>query len=325
MNDQVPTSATLGIDTNGTSFAVQLMLELVVPTFVLDANGRVLIWNNALAKLTGIPTEQVVGTSDHWRGFYRSKRPCLADLVLSGDFNIGELYTEVVSTSHSDRRISAENWAHFPSSKESRYLAIDAGPIFSDCGKLIAVVETLRDITEQKKAEDELVKLASVDGLTGVANRRSFDQALEEHWQLARGREGVLSLLLIDLDHFKPYNDRLGHQAGDDCLRRLARLFEEALELPDQVVARYGGEEFAVILPETGIEAAEQVANRIQQAVRDLAIPHPASPSSAHVSVSIGAATVSGDTAGPACLIASADAALFRAKNGGRDRVAVAA
>jgi diguanylate cyclase (GGDEF)-like protein len=325
MNDLIPNSDTPGIDANSTSFAVQLMLELVVPTFVLDANGRVLIWNNALAKLTGISTEQVIGTTDHWRAFYRKKRPCLADLVLHGEFDIGDLYVEVLSTSHSDRRISAENWAHFPTSKESRYLAIDAGPIFSDCGKLIAVVETLRDITEQKKAEDELVKLASVDGLTGIANRRSFDQAIESHWQKACGREGALSLLLIDLDHFKHYNDRFGHQAGDDCLRRLAKLFEESLPLPGDVVARYGGEEFAVILPEVGIEAAELVANRIQHAVRDLAIPHPASPSSAHVSVSIGAATISSDTAGPACLIANADAALFRAKNDGRDRVAVAA
>ncbi|GAB4355627.1 MAG: hypothetical protein Kow0026_14950 [Oricola sp.] len=296
------------------------MRDLVVPTFVLDADGRVLIWNNALVKLTGLQADRVIGTRDHWRGFYRHQRPCLADLVLDGDFNAKDLYEEVLSSSRHEMRMSAENWCHFPRSRNRRYLAIDAGPIFSECGKLLAVVETLRDITEQKKAEDELLRLANVDGLTGIANRRAFDRSIADLWRQSVRADKPFGLLLIDIDHFKAYNDSLGHQAGDDCLRRFAAVLASVVASPDDIVARYGGEEFAILLPDTGAEGVEAVAKRVQLATRKAAIDHPASPTAPHVTVSIGAAVSRAADGSPEGLVARADAALFRAKNAGRHR-----
>lgn len=311
------------VDNHSRTFAIQLMQDLVVPTFVLDAAGRVIIWNNALAKLTGVAAPKVIGTKDHWQGFYTSERPCLADLVLRGDFNAKELYAEVRSSSRRERRISAENWCRFPRSRTSRYLAIDAGPIFSDCGKLLAVVETLRDITEQKRAEDELLKLAHLDGLTGIANRRSFDQSVEKLWHESSRSDRPLGLLLIDIDHFKEYNDQLGHQAGDDCLRRLGQLFSSALTSPEDIAARYGGEEFAILLPDTDAAGLAVVACRIQTAIRELAIEHPASPACQLISVSIGAAMTNETDAAASNLITRADTALFAAKKAGRNQLKV--
>ncbi len=131
-------------------FAVRLMEHLVVPTFVLDAQGCVLIWNKACERLTGLAAGEVVGTRAHWRAFYDAPRPCLADLIVQGQSaKLGSLYEEHVQTA-GQMSLSAENWCEMPHLERRRYLAIDAGPIFDDFGNLIAVVETLRDITVQR-------------------------------------------------------------------------------------------------------------------------------------------------------------------------------
>ena len=297
------------------------MRDIIVPTFVLDATGRVIIWNNALAKLTGVTADEVTGTANHWRGFYRDKRPCAADLLIAGDEHFEELYEDVVSYSQSDRRISVENWCHFPKAKEPRYLAIDAGPIYSEYGDLIAVVETLRDITDQKNAETELLRLASVDGLTGIANRRSFDQFIEDHWQSATVQHKELSLLLVDIDNFKKYNDRYGHQAGDDCIRNISNLIAETLKYSDGQVARYGGEEFVVILPSTDKDSAWGVAERIRASLQY----HPAQVDAElniSMTVSIGITEFRHDGSDSRIsLFERADRALYTAKHSGRNRV----
>lgn len=321
MNEVSVVTAPLPVSGESRAFAVQLMRDLVVPTFVLDATGHVLIWNNALVKLTGVAADNVIGTKDHWQGFYKHERPCLADLVLEGNFKAEDWYAEVRSSSKRERRISAENWCNLPRSKSSRYLAIDAGPIFSDQGELLAVVETLRDITEQKRAENELLRLAHLDGLTGIANRRSFDVHLAELWKNARRSEEPLSILLIDIDHFKAFNDSLGHQAGDECLRGLAKLLASSLVSPNDLAARYGGEEFAIILPSTDDDGARIVADRIRSAIRRSAIEHPASPTSSFVSVSIGTASARNFQRSAADLISIADRALYLAKKNGRNQI----
>jgi PAS domain-containing protein len=124
------------------------MEHLVVPTFVLDPDGRVMIWNRACERLTGLLGSEVVGTKEHWRGFYDEPRPCLADLVLQGAS--GEaLYAELAPHTSDPGALTAENWCVMPQIGSRRYLAVDAGPIFSESGELLAVVETLRDITIQ--------------------------------------------------------------------------------------------------------------------------------------------------------------------------------
>jgi diguanylate cyclase (GGDEF)-like protein len=302
----------------GRTFAVKLMQHLVVPTFVLDADGRVMIWNRACERLTGLQASDVVGTTEHWRGFYDAPRPCLADLVIQGAS--GELLYAELSFSDAGA-LKAENWCVMPQIGSRRYLAIDAGPIYSEAGELLAVVETLRDITIQHEAQLALKTLASVDGLTGLANRRAFDIRLDEECRRAQRNAGAVSLLMIDIDNFKAFNDTFGHQGGDDCLKQIARVIGGELLRPGDLAARYGGEEFAVIMPATPSHGAGIVAERLRYAVEALAIHHPSSPSGI-VTLSIGTAAASAaDAASPAALVASADAALYRAKRDGRNRV----
>jgi diguanylate cyclase (GGDEF)-like protein/PAS domain S-box-containing protein len=129
------------------------------------------------------------------------------------------------------------------------------------------VVAISRDMTEQKDLQDKLAALATLDGLTGIANRRHFDERLEEEWARAKRDGASLSLLLIDVDHFKKFNDQYGHQAGDACLRALARILAAQARRPADLAARYGGEEFALLLPNTGAEGCVEVGDRVREAL----------------------------------------------------------
>ncbi|WP_374266949.1 SpoIIE family protein phosphatase [Zoogloea sp.] len=148
---------------HATSFAITLMAHLVVPTFVLDAERRVLIWNHACERLTGIRADEVIGTRDHWRAFYDSPRPCLADLVADNDWTaIDKLYTTHDAPDTPAFGVHAENWCVMPARGERRYLVVDAGPVFDDAGQLVAVVETLRDNTANKLNETKVAEQASI-------------------------------------------------------------------------------------------------------------------------------------------------------------------
>ncbi|SDM29171.1 diguanylate cyclase domain-containing protein [Halarsenatibacter silvermanii] len=181
--------------------------------------------------------------------------------------------------------------------------------------------ETTRKL---QKANKELERLASLDGLTGLANRRLFDEMLEKEWERARRKQNQLGLLMMDIDHFKYYNDAYGHQKGDDCLRKLAGKMSELLYRPGDTAARYGGEEFAAILPDTDEEGIKEVAERIRKGIKDMKLEHRDSPVSPYVTVSIGAAYAEiCENAEPDRLVKTADKALYRAKEKGRDRVEV--
>lgn len=174
-------------------------------------------------------------------------------------------------------------------------------------------------------ANQELRKQSAIDGLTGIANRRYFDEYLNREWRRARRNGSHISLMMCDVDHFKRFNDSLGHQAGDDVLRRIAHLIANNMARPSDAPARYGGEEFAVILPETPIGGAIFVAEKVRNALHESSIPHPDSPLE-RVTLSIGVASLTPDEhIEPASLIAAADRALYQAKHEGRDRVCRAA
>ncbi len=185
---------------------------------------------------------------------------------------------------------------------------------------------SIRDVSRRKSAEDQLEEanrnlrmLASTDGLTGLANRRSFDKALTRELARCSRDELPLALLLVDVDHFKSYNDSYGHQEGDECLKRLSHLLRGMARRPGDVAARYGGEEFAVILPNTSAEGAHQFAEQLRTSVEALNIPHCRSAFGL-VTVSTGLACeipVSGSDS----ILANADAALYSAKANGRNRV----
>lgn len=184
------------------------------------------------------------------------------------------------------------------------------------------LVSAIMRAVERRKQEVALLALASMDGLTGLPNRRTFDSRLDQEFRRAQRNAASVSLLMIDVDLFKALNDTFGHQAGDHHLTRIARAVGGEMLRPGDFAARYGGEEFGVVLPDTPLGGAVVVAERLLEAIAALALPHPSSPSGV-VTVSIGAACSVDLAAGsPEVLIAKADAALYRAKHLGRNQVA---
>jgi len=173
-----------------------------------------------------------------------------------------------------------------------------------------------------KFQSDLLRKLVFLDGLTGVFNRRYFDQQIATEWARSARNNTALSLILLDVDHFKLFNDRYGHQAGDDALRLISDALKSCLRRPADLVARYGGEEFACVLPETSYDDALVIANELESKIRNLAIPHADSDANSVVTISLGLASrINGSGSDVADLIGLADRLLYEAKHSGRARV----
>jgi diguanylate cyclase (GGDEF)-like protein/PAS domain S-box-containing protein len=183
----------------------------------------------------------------------------------------------------------------------------------------------LRDITSRKALEQELTSQAREDGLTGLANRRALDEALEHEWRRTVRAGSQMALVLLDVDHFKRFNDHYGHQAGDDCLRAVASVVGTTARRGGALAGRYGGEEFAVLLGDPHAHTAEDIAAEIRSGVEALAIPHAGIGHDTRVTVSVGIATalarVGGSIRMPESLVQAADNALYRAKDRGRNRV----
>jgi len=178
-------------------------------------------------------------------------------------------------------------------------------------------------LQQLEAANQQLQYLATVDGLTQLANRRQLDIHLETEWRRMAREQGPLSFILGDVDCFKNYNDALGHQAGDECLRQVAQVIGSVAKRPGDLAARYGGEEFAIILSNTDLNGATQVAEILQAEIRNLQLHHPNSKASAYVTLSIGVSTAYPEQVShllPETLIGAADKALYEAKTMGRDR-----
>lgn len=189
---------------------------------------------------------------------------------------------------------------------------------FSTLRKLQQQLEKMN--SELTRSNDELQRLSTLDGLTGVANRRQFDKTLQREWQRATRTGSPMSLIFADIDFFKRYNDHYGHQVGDDCLQQVAAALQQTVHRPADLVSRYGGEEFVIVLPETADEGALAVAEKVLSRVASLRIPHAASPVADRLTISVGVATLNpGPEQPPEQLIADADQALYRAKARGRN------
>jgi diguanylate cyclase (GGDEF)-like protein/PAS domain S-box-containing protein len=211
------------------------------------------------------------------------------------------------------------------------WLEAYVGTVFSEAAIPNELVWTIRDISLRVEHEETLKsekqkaqELAWTDGLTGLSNRRAFDERLAAEWIFAGQHDVSLSLLLLDVDHFKSYNDTYGHQMGDEALRRIARVIGECTRQSGDLAARYGGEEFVVVLPHADVARAQEVAERIRENVQELRLEH-SNSSFGLVTISIGVSSanrVEGTTA--AALVELADGALYAAKRGGRNRISVA-
>lgn len=196
-------------------------------------------------------------------------------------------------------------------------------------GEVDSLIGFMFDISERKKVEEKLISLQKElealsfkDGLTGVANRRKLDATLDIEWTSARRSAQPLSLIMLDVDFFKQYNDRYGHSQGDECLKNIAQTLGLAATRPRDIVARFGGEEFVLVLPETDENAALQIAERCHRLVEKLQIPHETSAAGGFVTISMGVGTIK-PSAGmePKHFVEAVDKLLYQAKQNGRNRI----
>ena len=204
---------------------------------------------------------------------------------------------------------------------ETRALEAGAADFISKPVNAAVVRARVRTQLTVKRQRDALRALILVDALTGVANRRAFDERLDAEWRRCSRSSLPVALMLVDIDHFKLYNDHYGHPGGDATLVQVAGAMRRAAGRSQDLVARYGGEEFAILLPQLDAQGASGVARRLMAELDHMAIPHAASPTAPHLTASMGiACMVPGEHSFPADLIQVADALLYQAKAGGRNR-----
>jgi len=225
-------------------------------------------------------------------------------------------------------RLECDDWKIVHSGISIPYHLVQDGEVYPVKG-LQERNDYLETLVEHRtraleEANFKLELLSNTDGLTGIGNRRRFDIELDEEWNRARRTDIPLALIMLDVDHFKHFNDHYGHLAGDDCLRSLTQVLLKEVRRSGELVARYGGEEFVVLMPDSNVQAALETAQRIQRAVRTLALIH-AETAPGIVSFSFGVASLKPSPLhGPDELVRQADLALYRAKAMGRDRIELA-
>ncbi len=209
--------------------------------------------------------------------------------------------------------------SHTDAAQETRGLELGAVDFIAKPVNPPVVRARVKTHITLKAQSDLLRQMVFIDGLTGIFNRRCFDERLDTEWRRAARNAGSLALLMVDVDHFKRYNDRYGHQVGDECLRRVASALRGSVLRAGDLVARYGGEEFACILPETDFDGALQLAFNMEKSVRSMQIEHADSDTAEVVTISLGVSVCMPQAYGKvADLLALADAQLYRAKHSGR-------
>lgn len=292
-----------------------------VGIIVIDAQERIVLMNQWFAHHSGLVSERVVG-----RHFF----DIFPDLA---EHRIGTAMRQVLRENLPAILSQSLHKAPFPLFGDSQVRgtrlqqAVAITPLVqAERFCLIQVVDVSVAVRREALLREQAQSLRSQslsDGLTGVGNRRHFDLAIEREFRTSRRSGLPISLLMFDVDSFKAYNDRYGHQQGDECLRRVASALEQRMRRPADMLFRYGGEEFIAILQDTGPEDAIRLAETMRASVFDLAIEHLSAPAIGRVSISIGVATASlGSKADIAELINASDRALYTAKQMGRNRVA---
>ncbi|GGB82497.1 diguanylate cyclase domain-containing protein [Pseudoduganella buxea] len=274
---------------------------------IIEANGRIQFTNPACDGYLGYAPEELAG-----RHIADLLNPLVAQEYL--DYFARYAASPDTAHSHGTREVIIRH-------KQGKSVCMDLTltPMFLRQPLFIGL---LHDITHHKLSEDALQRAAMVDPLTQLANRRHFDSFLEKEWQRATRTGAPLSLMVLDVDHFKLYNDNLGHAAGDVCLQQVARAIADHALRGTDLAARYGGEEFVLLFAETDAAAASALAESVRAHIEALQLPHPKSPTSPWITVSIGVATMQpqqGDAI--EALFVVADRAMYVAKEEGRNQV----
>jgi diguanylate cyclase (GGDEF)-like protein/PAS domain S-box-containing protein len=284
-----------------------------VGILLVNRTGRITFANANAEKVLGLPREEIVRRTHDAREWHITDpagNPVPeADLPVRRAMSGGQPVYDVQL---------AFAW---PNGRRQILLSINASPLFDQAGEIEGVVVAIEDITERKHMEQELERQAHTDFLTGAASRRHFLARAEEAIRLARRYSHPLSLLMLDLDHFKAVNDTHGHHVGDLVLKALVQVSWQTLRDVD-VLGRLGGEEFAILLPETDADHALQVAERLRQTVAAAKVPF--DDGSIDFTVSIGAATLVDSDTDIDTFLNRADEALYEAKRTGRNRVCAA-
>jgi diguanylate cyclase (GGDEF)-like protein/PAS domain S-box-containing protein len=280
---------------------------------ITDKKMKIVYVNKGFTSITGYSfnealdeTPHLIQSGKHDKAFYQE----MWRHIEERGYWEGEIWNK-----HKDGTISPE-W-------------LNISPVKEENGNISHYVAVFRNITNLKMIEHKLTKmneklsvLSSLDGLTGIPNRRSFDEELQNRWNESLASGTPLSLLMLDIDFFKKYNDTYGHLQGDECLKKVAMCLTETAAGPLNLVARYGGEEFAIVMANTDKVTAFTMAENVNKMIRDLRIPHLQSEVHDYVTVSVGVASIlPGESTSPFTLIEKADRALYGAKAKGRDRV----
>ena len=303
--------------------------------FLIDVAGRVVDSNRVACEMLGYERDQLIeryaGEFMHLAqtGLLNNERAA-EDLV---ERNLKTVVNEVECKRRDGSTFSAEiTFSPVEHHGESLFLVTardvsarkSAEEVITKMLSELAVARRQAERANQELQEtnEKLLQLSQQDPLTGIANRRHFNDFLRHEWQRARRDHTFVSLVILDIDYFKTYNDHYGHQAGDLCLRRVAAVLGKEINRPGDMLARYGGEEFVIVLPNTPIEGAAHIAETLRRAIERENIEHAQSPVASRVTLSMGVAGATASTAGsPESLLRGADRALYKAKRSGRNRV----
>jgi|BioPla2DNA2_1021312.scaffolds.fasta_scaffold07438_1 diguanylate cyclase (GGDEF)-like protein/PAS domain S-box-containing protein len=291
----------------------QMVVETAIEGIViLDEDFRITFANEKMASSLGYTVEEMVGRD------YQSFFP--------------EDQRQLAAFQESKRRQGQDSVYEcglLGKDGQERWFLVSATAILDEQGKFVGSFAMLSDISERKAMElaleesnRRLTELSNTDSLTGIPNRRSFDAVLEREYSRLQRTRSKLSVIMLDLDHFKAYNDRYGHVSGDNCLRQVGAVLAECVGRSVDLAARYGGEEFACILPDTDLAGSVRVAERIKQRIEDLKIEHKDSPVSPYMTASFGVITVEYcRDLSPEDVVHLADQLLYKAKAAGRNRI----
>lgn len=293
---------------------------------VFDANQRIVLWNRWVEQYSRRATASVLGKTfaETFPDMVNSRTHVAIREALVNNF--ASLISQTLNKTPFPLHASAADAATDSRMQQAVHVVPLAIPdVQRHC--MVQIGDVSMAVARERKLREMALELESqtlVDGLTGIANRRRFDLHLEDEFRRAKRSNAPLSLIMIDVDYFKNYNDNYGHLRGDECLVRIAEALNSTLHRSRDLVARYGGEEFTVILPDTDADGALQMAESMRAAIEALALEHAHAASAAQVTVSLGVSTLIPEHAGnTGALIHAADRALYQAKRSGRNCVVV--